>query len=44
MEESVEVRTDSSGLAGGSWLFIAVADDDEQRVTLLWIEKREERD
>ena len=44
MEENVEVRTDNSGSAGGSWLFIAVADDDEQRFTLLWMEKIEERD
>lgn len=48
IEESVDVRTDSSrsGLefVGGSWLFIAVADDDEQRLALLWMERGEERE
>jgi len=42
VEESVKVDTDSSG--SGSWLFIAVADDDEQRYGLLWMERRAERD
>ena len=48
IEESVDVRTDSSGsrleMVSGSWLFIAVADDDEQRLALLWMERGGERD
>lgn len=47
IEESVDVRTDSSSsgleFVDGSWLFIAVADDDEQRLTLLWMKRGEEK-
>ena len=43
IEESVDVRRNGSGSArgDGSWLFIAVADDDEQLIALLWIDGRE---